>query len=89
MYKKILPTAMAAENTPDKAALGGAMAGTLPQNIVAATLKVSIQKPVEVIVSSPPGEDRPQTPPEAKPEAAPPVQARPEAQAETAPPLTE
>lgn len=58
MYKKILPTAMATENVANKADQDDGMTKTLPQNIAAAPLAVNIQKPVEVIVSSPDGEER-------------------------------
>ncbi|HWP50693.1 MAG TPA: late competence development ComFB family protein [Clostridia bacterium] len=60
MYKKILPTAMATDSITDKVARDGGMKETLPQNISAAMLDVSIQTPVEVIISSPSGEGQSQ-----------------------------
>lgn len=80
MYKKILPTAMSPENTVNKATPDDGMAETLSQNIAAATLEVSIQKPVEVVVSSPTGEERPPKLPEEKSEVALPGQPQAKAQ---------
>lgn len=60
MYKKILPTAMSSENAFDKAAFNNKKEEILPLNSPPATVEVSIQKPVEVIVSSPNDEERTQ-----------------------------
>lgn len=81
MYKKILPTAMFTESSYNKAAPNG-MEKTLPQDIAAGTLEVSIQTPVEVIVSSSPSDEGQ---PQRLPEAVPQVQAQPEAEAKTEP----
>lgn len=83
MYKKILPTAMFTESS-NKVAPNG-MEKALPQNIAAGALEVSIQTPVEVIVSSPSEEGQPQRLPEAMPEAAPQVQVQPEAKTAASP----
>lgn len=53
MYKKILPTAMAADSVSDKTALSKNMEETLPAGVAVATLEVSIQKPVEVVFPAP------------------------------------
>lgn len=80
MYKKILPTAMS-ENTFDKQALDNKKEEIRPLNALSAAVEVSIQKPVEVIVSSLNGEERSQKLPEEKTEV-PPVQFQPEMTAE-------
>ncbi|XYW68665.1 hypothetical protein ACS3UN_01385 [Oscillospiraceae bacterium LTW-04] len=67
MYKKILPTAVSTENTFDKTTRDN-REEIAPQNIPSATLEVNIQKPVEVIVASPPVEERSQKLPEEQPE---------------------
>lgn len=82
MYKKILPTAMSSENNFDKVALDNKKEEILPLNSPSATIEVSIQKPVEVIVSSPNGEERPEKLPEQNTEVLP-VQFQPEMSAKT------
>lgn len=57
MYKKILPTAMASENTPSKAQNSSEAAES--QNVAAEAIEVNIPTPVKVVVSSPLGEQRP------------------------------
>ena len=86
MYKKILPTAMAAESSPDKTVSNKSMEELFPADITTATLEVSIQKPVEVVFSSPlaAAEAYLQKQPEPKTEATMPVQ--PEAQDFVSPP---
>ncbi len=82
MYKKILPTAMTAESTPERTSRQDIMEETLSQNMAAATLAVSINTPVEVIVSSPAGEEHLQMPSMAEFEPEAPVQAQPNVQAQ-------
>lgn len=81
MYKKILPTAMS-ENTFDKQVLDNKKEEIRPLNALSAAVEVSIQKPVEVIVSSPNGEECSQKFPEENTEVLP-VQFQPEMAAET------
>lgn len=69
MYKKILPTAMAVDSVSDKAISNKRIDETLPSDIAAAALEVSIQKPVEVVFSAPLAIE---TPPQMSPEPAPP-----------------
>lgn len=80
MYKKILPTAMTAENA-EKTNRQDAMEETLSQNMSAATLAVSINTPVEVIVSSPVTEDFIPTPSVTQPTPAMSAPAQPEVEA--------